>query len=121
MALPVRLFCFLFVAVVMIGTPLYADDYTSEVSNNVFRFSPANSAGLLDPAKLHVSNSVSFMYSTGSRYEGMGGLYQNRLHYQLTRPLSVTVLLGYEISRPAGGELFGPEEGSRFLPGFALD
>lgn len=121
MARPVRLIRFLFLAALLIGATVSADDYRSDVSNNVFRFPSSNTAGLLDPAKLHLSNSVSFMYTTGSRYEGMGGLYQNRLHYQLTRPLSVTVLLGYEINRSVGSERFGPEESTRFLPGFALN
>ncbi|MBN1827505.1 MAG: hypothetical protein JW958_14750 [Candidatus Eisenbacteria bacterium] len=87
---------------------------------SVFRLPSQSLSGILDPTKLSLSNSVSFVYASGSGRAGMSGLYQNRLSYQLADPLTLTVLLGYEYTSPLRRTFGEPDEGGRFLPGFTL-
>ena len=87
---------------------------------SVFRTPAQSLTGLLDPTKLSLSNSVSFVYASGSGRSGMSGLYQNRIDYRLADPLTLHVLLGYEYTSPLRRTFGEPDEGGRFLPGFAL-
>jgi hypothetical protein len=81
---------------------------------------PSGLGGILDPAKVSMSNRFSLLYATGSGgASGRGiGLYENRLSYQLADPLRVTFLLGYEFSPFDRG--LSENEGGEFLPGFSL-
>ncbi len=112
-------FPFLFVPAVAAnaGTPVAGGDALS-----VFQTPSAGIAGLLDPAKLSMSNQVSFLYSSGTNRSPGGGVgfYQNRLSYQVSDPLNITLLLGYQFSSPVGPSLGDPGQRERFLPGLQV-
>lgn len=99
------------------GSPVAGGDGLS-----VFRTPSAGVAGLLDPAKLSMSNQVSFLYSSGTKRSPGGGVgfYQNQLSYQVSDPLNITLLLGYQFSSPVGPTLGDPDRGERFLPGLQV-
>jgi hypothetical protein len=57
---------------------------------------PAKSSfSLLDPSRLHMSQSYSFMYSTSKYGSQSLGMYLNSIEYQISDPLKVEVSLGY--------------------------
>ena len=101
------------------GDELFAGSESAQPPS-VFRTPTQSLTGILDPTKLSLSNSVSFVYASGSGRSGMSGLYQNRIDYRLADPLTLHVLLGYEYTSPLRRTFGEPDEGGRFLPGFAL-
>jgi hypothetical protein len=84
---------------------------------------PAKQAGfsLLDPSRLHISHSYSMSYYSGGGRSGSVGLYMSTLQYQLSRPLSLRVGLGY-LHQPLGflNSNAHPVE-NEILPNFRLD
>jgi hypothetical protein len=84
---------------------------------------PVQSGGfsLLDPSRFHLSHSYSISYFSGSGYSGSVGLYMGTLEYQLSRPLTLRVGLGY-LHQPLGfsssSQVLG---GDQVLPSFRLD
>ncbi len=74
--------------------------------------------GILDPAKLKMSHTMTFGYQSGSGAapSGGSGFYENRLSYQLHERLNATVYLGYEIASPYRQS----EDESRIVPGLSL-
>lgn len=57
---------------------------------------PAKSSfSLLDPSKLHMSQSYSFMYSSSKYGSQSLGMYLNSIEYQISDPLKVEFNLGY--------------------------
>ncbi|NNE10479.1 MAG: hypothetical protein HKN20_18100 [Gemmatimonadetes bacterium] len=74
--------------------------------------------GILDPAKLKMSHTMTFGYQSGggATPSGGSGFYENRLSYQLHERLNATVYLGYEIASPYRRS----EDESRIVPGLSL-
>lgn len=95
----------------------------TEPGSSVYAYPSRGIVGILDPAKLSMSNEMSYFYSSGSNSVSGGGLglYQNRLSYQVSDPLRVTLLLGYQFASPVG-PTFGGDAASpnAFLPGLAV-
>jgi len=84
---------------------------------------PATKAGfsLLDPSRFHISHSYSMSYYSGGGQSGSVGLYMSTLEYQLSRPLSLRVGLGY-LHQPLGFLKSNTSTaGNAFLPNFRLD
>lgn len=92
----------------------------SPAALSVFNDPSRGIAGILDPSKLDMSNSLSILYASGARgSRGIGvGMYENRLTYRLADPLRVTLLLGYQVSSFGGGD--GTSNAEEFLPGVAV-
>jgi hypothetical protein len=63
--------------------------------------------GLLDPNRVHMSNSMSFGYASIGGRGFTQGLYMNHMQYQISQPLSVTTHLGYQF-QPSGPAAFNP-------------
>lgn len=84
---------------------------------------PAAKAGfsLLDPSRFHISHSYSLSYYSGGGRSGSVGLYMSTLEYQLSRPLSLRVGLGY-LHQPLGFlNSNASPVGNEILPSFRLD
>lgn len=84
---------------------------------------PTKSSGfsLLDPSRLHISHSYSLSYYSGAGQSGSVGLYMSTLEYQLSRPLSLRVGLGY-LHQPLGFlSSNATPVGNEFLPNVRLD
>ena len=77
--------------------------------------------GILDPAKIDMSHSLSFGYSSAAATIGTGayGYYENRTSYRIHPSLRFTMILGYELASPWEGGL-GQQGKDRIRPGFAL-
>ena len=85
------------------------------------RFGLNNLHGLLDPARFHMSHSMSMGYFSGGGVSASQGLYMNRIDYQISRPLSVTTHLGYRF-QPSGPAEWNPAtNGSQFVGGADLN
>lgn len=56
---------------------------------------------LLDPSRFHMRQSYSISYMSGSGGSGSVGLYLNEMEYQLFKPLTLHVGLGY-LHQPFG-------------------
>lgn len=76
---------------------------------------------LLDPSRFHMRNSYTMSYFSSGGRQGSVGLYMSTLEYQLSRPLTVRIGLGY-LHQPLGfvKNMGGPGEG-RILPNVSLD
>lgn len=57
--------------------------------------------GLLDPSRFRMRQSYSVSYMSGSGSSGSVGLYMNNIEYQLFKPLTLHVGLGY-LHQPFG-------------------
>lgn len=83
---------------------------------------PSLSLSLLDPSRLKMSHSYSLSFVTGGGRSQTIGLYMNSIEYQISRPLTLRLHLGY-LHQPTA--LFGRSRssnfGGTFLPGFELD
>jgi len=83
---------------------------------------PGLSLSLLDPSRLKMSHTYSLSFVTGGGHSQTIGLYMNSIEYQVSRPLTFTLHLGY-LHQPTA--LFGRGRDSSFggtlLPGFELD
>jgi len=83
---------------------------------------PSLSLSLLDPSRLKMSHAYSLSFVTGGGHSQTIGLYMNSIEYQVSRPLTLTLHLGY-LHQPTA--LFGRSGnssfGGSFLPGFELD
>lgn len=95
-----------------------ADDAMSPPSGYALEEPARGLLGILDPAKLKMSHSMTFGYQSGSSAapSGGSGFYQNRMSYQLHDRLNATVYLGYEIASPYRQS----ENESRIVPGLSL-
>jgi len=103
------------------GLLLAQDMVDDAAAENVFQLPSQSVLGILDPSRIDVSNQVTFGYTSGGAYRsGSYGLYQNRLSYQLSDPLRVTLLLGYQFASPYDDALSGMSERDRFLPGLSV-
>jgi hypothetical protein len=84
---------------------------------------PAKQTGfsLLDPSRLNISHSYMMSYFSGGGRSGSVGLYMSTLQYQLSRPLSLRVGLGY-LHQPLGflSSSANTVE-NQILPNFRLD
>jgi len=77
--------------------------------------------GLLDPARMQMSHSVSFGYANMGGTGVSRGLYMNRLDYQISRPLTLTTHLGYQF-QPSGPAEWNPaNNGNDFVGGAELN
>ena len=80
--------------------------------------------GLLDPSRFKMHQSYSVSYISGSGQSGSLGVYQNTLEYQLFRPLTLRVGLGF-YHQPFGNS--GGQAGDLgvgkgfFIPGASLE
>ncbi len=118
LAIPVTLLVIFMVSSVDLSADIGVG--TGTLPKSVFEMPSSSIGGLLDPAKLDMSHSISFGYSSAAaRYgDGYSGLYQNRLNYKIADPLDLTITLGYAFASPYDqGELSQKE---RIIPGFAL-
>ena len=76
---------------------------------------------LLDPSRFRIHNSYSLSFLSGSGQSGSIGLFMSTIDYQISRPLSLRVGLGY-LHQPLGflKNTTGPGQG-RILPNATLD
>lgn len=86
---------------------------TAEVANSQPSFTGASRAGdlvnapsglgwgLLDPSRFRMRQSYSVSYMSGSGSSGSVGVYMNNIEYQLFKPLTLRVGLGY-LHQPFG-------------------
>ena len=82
---------------------------------------PVNGISLLDPSRLHMSNSVQMGYFSGNGISASRGMYMNTLTYELSRPLSVTTHLGIQF-QPSGPAEWNPANyGNQFVGGAELN
>lgn len=84
---------------------------------------PAKDAGfsLLDPSRFHISNSYSLSYFSGGGQSQSVGLYMSTIDYQLSRPLSLRVGIGY-LHQPLGFlNSNASTVGNEILPNVRLD
>ncbi|MDP8228751.1 MAG: hypothetical protein P9M15_04795, partial [Candidatus Electryoneaceae bacterium] len=58
---------------------------------------------LFDPSRLTIDHSVSFGASFGNDASLMQSIYMTRIGYQLSDPLTMTLLLGLQNNRIGGG------------------
>jgi hypothetical protein len=73
--------------------------------------------GLIDPSRMHMSQSVSMGYMSGSGVSASRGLYMNQIDYDISRKLSLTTHLGYQF-QPSGPEEWNPaKNGNSFVGG----
>jgi len=56
---------------------------------------PTNVGSLLDPSRMHWSNSYSMSYATSSQGSVMQGVFTTDMIYELSRPLTLMFRLGY--------------------------
>lgn len=115
----------------MAVTPSWADDQVVSPSGGSFTGAPRASDlvgsvarsgfSLLDPSRFRIHNSYSLSFLSGSGQSASVGLFMSTIEYQISRPLSLRVGLGY-LHQPLGflKNVGGPEQG-RFLPNVRLD
>lgn len=92
---------------------LRANDLLGSVSRSGF--------SLLDPARFKIHNSYSLSFLSGSGRSASVGMFMSTIEYQLSRPLSLRVGVGY-LHQPLGflKNTTGPSQG-RLLPNATLD
>jgi len=112
-------------------TTLHADDHVVPPTGGSFTGAPRASdltgsiagAGfsLLDPSRFRIHNSYSLSFLSGSGRSASVGMFMSTIEYQLSRPLSLRVGLGY-LHQPLGflKNVNGPDQG-RILPNVSLD
>jgi hypothetical protein len=61
--------------------------------------------GLFDPARMHMSQSMSFGYASIGGHGMTQGLYMNDMSYQFSQPVSLTTHLGYLFQPGASSQL----------------
>jgi hypothetical protein len=77
--------------------------------------------GILDPSRMHMSNSLSMGYYNMGGTSVSRGLYMNTIDYQISRPLSITTHLGYQF-QPSGPAEWNPaNNGTQFVGGADLN
>jgi hypothetical protein len=74
---------------------------------------------LLDPSKIDMQQSISVSYQTDGKNSLMSNMYTNTIRYQISKPLSMKIHLGFE-HQPAGFSNVLESDQSHFLPGFEL-
>lgn len=118
----------LLIALISTFSPGLADDLLdgsaggAGAGESVFQYPSRGMLGILDPAKLSMSQEMSYFYSTGTgNVPGGGlGLYQNRLTYRVADPLRVSLILGYQFASPVGSTYGGESSADVFLPGLSI-
>jgi hypothetical protein len=83
--------------------------------------SPRPIFSLLDPSRLHMTQSYSLSYASGAGQGKMIGMYINQIDYQFAKPLRVSFAIAY-LHQPQG--LWGASTqigGNKLLPSFRLD
>lgn len=76
---------------------------------------------LLDPSRLHMTQSYSLSYMSGVGQGKMIGMYINQIDYEFAKPLRVSFAIAY-LHQPQG--LWGARtqiSGNKLLPSFRLD
>ena len=76
---------------------------------------------LLDPSRLHMTQSYSLSYMSGAGQGKMIGMYINQIDYEFAKPLRVSFAIAY-LHQPQG--LWGARtqiSGNKLLPSFRLD
>jgi hypothetical protein len=82
---------------------------------------PANAISLLDPSRLHMSQSIQMGYYSIGGTSASRGMYLNTLTYDVSRPLSVTTHLGIQF-QPSGPAEWNPANyGNQFVGGAELN
>lgn len=115
----------------LLVSPAYAQENTAATNVSNFNgapraadlLAPAKSTGfsLLDPSRLHISNSYSLSYFSGGGQSQSVGLYMSTVDYQLSRPLSLRVGIGY-LHQPLGFLNSNTSTvGNEILPNVRLD
>ncbi len=83
--------------------------------------SPRPIFSLLDPSRLHMTQSYNLSYASGAGQGKMIGMYINQIDYQFAKPLRVSFAIAY-LHQPQG--LWGASTqigGNKLLPSFRLD
>jgi hypothetical protein len=77
--------------------------------------------GLLDPSRMHMSQSVSMGYASIGGRGVTQGLYMNQIDYKISEPLMLTTHLGYQF-QPSGPAEWNPaRNGNSFVGGADLN
>jgi hypothetical protein len=82
---------------------------------------PRPAFSLLDPSRLHVTQSYSLSYMSGAGQGKMIGMFINQIDYEFAKPLRVSFAIAY-LHQPQG--LWGARtqiSGNKLLPSFRLD
>jgi hypothetical protein len=83
--------------------------------------SPRPAFSLLDPSRLHMTQSYSLSYMSGAGQGKMIGMYINQIDYEFAKPLRISFAIAY-LHQPQG--LWGARtqiSGNKLLPSFRLD
>jgi hypothetical protein len=76
---------------------------------------------LLDPSRLHMTQSYSLSYFSGAGQGKMIGMYINQIDYEFAKPLRVSFAIAY-LHQPQGLWGAGTQiSGNKLLPSFRLD
>jgi hypothetical protein len=82
---------------------------------------PGSAFSLLDPSRLHMTQSYSLSYMSGTGQGKMIGMYINQIDYQFAKPLRVSFAIAY-VHQPQGLWGAGTQiSGNKLLPSFRLD
>jgi len=112
----------LFAAAALATDTLVKQQATGSTGSSTLSSTAARSAfSLLDPTRLHMTQSYSLGYVSGSGQGKMIGMYINQIDYQFAKPLKVSFAIAY-LHQPQG--LWGASSqisGNKLLPSFRLD
>lgn len=63
--------------------------------------------GLIDPSRMHMSQSISMGYASSGSQSGTQAMYMNRIDYDISRSVFLTTHLGYRF-QPSGPAEWNP-------------
>lgn len=90
-------------------------------SSTLSKASPRPIFSLLDPSRLHMTQTYSLSYMSGGGQGKMIGMYINQIDYEFAKPLKVSFAIAY-LHQPQG--LWGARtqiSGNKLLPSFRVD
>jgi len=94
---------------------------SSSGSSALSNASPRPTFSLLDPSRLHMTQSYSLSYVSGAGQGRMIGMYINQIDYEFAKPLRVSFAIAY-LHQPQGLWGAGTQiSGNKLLPSFRLD
>lgn len=110
------------IMVLCLGQPAFSQTDLSnpapQKTGKILGLLPLSGFSLLDPNRIHISNSYSFSYVSAGQYSGSFGLFQTSIGYQVSNPLYLQVDLGV-LHQPFGLKN-NLDINSRVFPNFYL-
>lgn len=80
----------------------------------------SGSFSLLDPSRFSMSQSYSLGFTSDRKSGQMEGMYLNTIRYRFSRPLTLSLQIGYLRSSTLFGSRYGPATDRLVVPGFEL-